>query len=119
MSGVRWCPASTRAPGWWSWPGGLGADADLRVADLAEPLPFPDDAFDDVVASLVLHYLEDWKPVLAELRRVLRTGGRLIASVNHPFMVNLTHRQDAGPGPTTSSSTPGPTNSRCTAGPRG
>jgi SAM-dependent methyltransferase len=76
----------------------LGADADLRVADLAEPLPFPDDAFDDVVASLVLHYLEDWKPVLAELRRVLRTGGRLIASVNHPFMVNLTHRQ-AGPRP--------------------
>src|SRR5689334_25109504 len=28
----------------------LGADADLRVADLAEPLPYPDDAFDDVVA---------------------------------------------------------------------
>jgi SAM-dependent methyltransferase len=76
----------------------LGADAELRVADLAEPLPFPGDAFDDVVASLVLHYLEDWKPVLAELRRVLRTGGRLIASVNHPFMVNLTHRQD-GPRP--------------------
>ena len=35
----------------------LGADADLRVADLADPLPFPDDAFDDVIASLVLHYL--------------------------------------------------------------
>ncbi|WP_199443112.1 class I SAM-dependent methyltransferase [Umezawaea beigongshangensis] len=62
----------------------LGADADLRVADLADPLPYPDDAFDDVVASLVLHYLRDWGPALAELRRVLRTGGRLIASVNHP-----------------------------------
>jgi hypothetical protein len=24
------------------------------------PLPFPDDTFDDVTASLVLHYLEDW-----------------------------------------------------------
>jgi SAM-dependent methyltransferase len=76
----------------------LGADADLRVADLADPLPFPDAAFDDVVASLVLHYLRDWAPTLAELRRVLKTGGRLIASVNHPFMVNLTHRQ-AGPRP--------------------
>jgi SAM-dependent methyltransferase len=71
----------------------LGGDADLRVADLAGPLPFPDGAFDDVVASLALHYLQDWTPALAELRRVLRTGGRLIASVNHPMMVNLTHRQ--------------------------
>ncbi|WP_410669349.1 class I SAM-dependent methyltransferase [Amycolatopsis sp. cmx-4-68] len=76
----------------------LGADADLRVADLADPLPFPDAAFDDVVASLVLHYLRDWAPTLAEFRRVLKPGGRLIASVNHPFMNNLIHRQ-SGPRP--------------------
>jgi SAM-dependent methyltransferase len=76
----------------------LGVDADLRVADLADPLPFPDAAFDDVIASLVLHYLQDWAPALAELRRVLRTGGRLIASVDHPFAINLMHRQ-AGPRP--------------------
>jgi SAM-dependent methyltransferase len=76
----------------------LGADADLRVADLADPLPFPDDSFDDVIASLVLHYLQDWGPTLTELRRVLRTGGRLIVSVDHPFMINLIHRQ-AGPRP--------------------
>jgi SAM-dependent methyltransferase len=62
----------------------LGADADLRVGDLADPLPHPDGSFDDVVVSLVLHYLRDWGPALAELRRVLRTGGRLIVSVNHP-----------------------------------
>ena len=62
----------------------LGADADLRVADIAGPLPFSDGEFDDVVASLVLHYLRDWGPAPAELRRVLRPGGRLIASVNHP-----------------------------------
>ena len=76
----------------------LGADADLQVADLADPLPFPDESFDDVIASLVLHYLKDWKPTLAEIRRVLKPGGRLIASVNHPFMVNLMHRQ-TGPRP--------------------
>ncbi|WP_240796545.1 class I SAM-dependent methyltransferase [Streptomyces sp. RFCAC02] len=64
----------------------LGADAALHVADLSDPLPFADDAFDDVVASLVLHYLEDWGPTLAEMRRVLRPGGRLIASVQHPFV---------------------------------
>jgi SAM-dependent methyltransferase len=64
----------------------LGDDAALHVADLRDPLPFPDGAFDDVVASLVLHYLKDWGPTLAEFRRVLRPGGRLIASVDHPFV---------------------------------
>ncbi|MET8851633.1 methyltransferase domain-containing protein [Amycolatopsis sp. NPDC004625] len=76
----------------------LGDDADLRVADLAGPLPFGDAEFDDVMASLVLHYLRDWAPTLAEVRRVLKPGGRLIASVNHPMMVNLTHRHE-GPRP--------------------
>ncbi|WP_026874443.1 class I SAM-dependent methyltransferase [Jiangella gansuensis] len=64
----------------------LGDDAALHVADLSDPLPFTDGAFDDVVAALVLHYLEDWGPTLAELRRVLTPGGRLIASVDHPFV---------------------------------
>jgi ubiquinone/menaquinone biosynthesis C-methylase UbiE len=59
--------------------GGLGAD----------PLPFPDAAFDDAIACLVLHYLEDWKAPLAELRRVLVPGGRLIVAVNHPFVYRL------------------------------
>ena len=71
----------------------LGAGADLQVADLGGPLPFPDSTFDDVVASLVLHYLEDWGPPLAELRRVLKPGGRLIVSVEHPFAVTLMHRE--------------------------
>ena len=59
----------------------LGPDADLRLADLTDPLPFSDDSFDDVIASLVLHYFEDWGPTLAEMHRVLRPDGRLIASV--------------------------------------
>ncbi|WP_405717491.1 class I SAM-dependent methyltransferase [Streptomyces sp. NBC_01537] len=72
----------------------LGEGADLQVADLGDKLPFPDDAFDDVVASLVLHYLEDWCPTLTELRRVLKTGGRLIASVDHPFAIYGLHRME-------------------------
>lgn len=62
----------------------LGADADLQVADISRPLPFVDGAFDDVVVSLVLHYLQDWTAPLSELRRVLKPGGRLLLSVNHP-----------------------------------
>ncbi|MFJ9370774.1 class I SAM-dependent methyltransferase, partial [Nocardia sp. NPDC101769] len=68
----------------------LGADADLRIADLVSPLPFSDNAFDDVVASLVLHYLQDWGPTLTELLRVLKPGGRLIVSVEHPFAIWIT-----------------------------
>ena len=71
----------------------LGDGADLRVADLGRPLPYPDGAFDDVIASLVLHYLEDWTAPLAELRRVLKPGGRLIAAVAHPFAVELRQRE--------------------------
>lgn len=67
----------------------LGDNADLRHADLGSPLPFPDEAFDDVVACLVLHYLEDWAAPLAELRRVLTPGGRLIVAVDHPFVHKL------------------------------
>ena len=69
----------------------LGEDVPVTVADLDAPLPFADDEFDDVVASLVLHYLEDWGGPLAELRRVLKPGGRLILSVNHPLVRVFTH----------------------------
>lgn len=54
------------------------------VADLAEPLPFPDASFDGIVASLVLHYLRDWSVPLGSFARVLRPGGWLIVSLDHP-----------------------------------
>ncbi|SDD85830.1 class I SAM-dependent methyltransferase [Glycomyces harbinensis] len=69
----------------------LGEDAALQQADLNDPLPFPDDTFDDAVACLVLHYLEDWTAPLAELRRVLVPGGRLIVAVNHPWVYKYTN----------------------------
>jgi len=71
----------------------LGPGADLRLADLGSPLPFGDSAFDDVVAALVLHYLQDWTAPLAELRRVLKPGGRLIVAVDHPFAIALMQRE--------------------------
>ena len=69
----------------------LGADADLRVADISQPLPYEDRAFDDVISALVLHYLEDWTGPLAELHRILRPGGRLILAVNHPILYKVLH----------------------------
>lgn len=74
----------------------LGADADLQVADLAGALPFSDGAFDDVVASLVLHFLQEWGPTLAELRRLLTPGGRPLVSVDHPSASFLVDRLAGG-----------------------
>jgi SAM-dependent methyltransferase len=64
----------------------LGADVDLHLADLGDPLPLPDGDVDVVLASLVMHYLEDWTRTLREFRRVLRPGGSLVMSTHHPFM---------------------------------
>jgi SAM-dependent methyltransferase len=69
----------------------LGDCADLHTADLGSPVPFPGGAFDDVIASLLLHYLEDWTAPLAELHRVLMPGGRLIVAIDHPFATTLFH----------------------------
>src|SRR5246127_236452 len=52
-------------------------DAKLLRAP-AEDLPFNDDKFDTVVATLVLCTVDDQPRALSELRRVLRPGGRLL-----------------------------------------
>ncbi|APU17137.1 GrpB family protein [Actinoalloteichus fjordicus] len=63
----------------------FGDRIDFHRADVARPLDFlADDSVDLVTASLVLHYLRDWGPTLAEFRRVLRPGGTVVASVHHP-----------------------------------
>lgn len=72
----------------------LGDDVDVVVADLADPLPFASAEFDDAVASLVLHYVQDWSGPLAELRRVLEPGGRLLLSVNHPVIRPVVYPQE-------------------------
>lgn len=48
------------------------------VSAAAERLPFPDDAFDTVVCTLVLCTVEDPVRTLRELRRVLAPGGHLL-----------------------------------------
>ena len=50
-------------------------NVDARVAN-AEELPFPDRHFDAVLGFDVLHHIPDFKRAMAEVRRVLRPGGR-------------------------------------------
>jgi SAM-dependent methyltransferase len=55
---------------------------DARVGDV-QKLPFGDDSFDCAVAAWMLYHVPDVDRGLAELRRVLRPGGRLVAVTNH------------------------------------
>ena len=48
---------------------------DLQVHDLAEPLPWKDATFNTVVASLVLHYLQDWSGPLRSCTRIWSISG--------------------------------------------
>ena len=56
------------------------AGLDARVIDDAADLPFPDDAFDLVTCIEALEHLFEPERAAAEIRRVLRPGGRLVAS---------------------------------------
>lgn len=59
--------------------GKLGDRSDAQVEIVgAESLPFADESFDCVVCTLVLCTVDDPDAAVAEIRRVLRPGGRLL-----------------------------------------
>lgn len=58
-----------RAPG--------SAPTEFRAGDALE-LPYPDASFDVAVSTQVYEYVEDMPAALAQVRRVLRPGGRLL-----------------------------------------
>lgn len=54
-----------------------GIDVDV-VDGVGESIPFPDNSFDSVHVGLVLCSVDDVAATLAEIRRVLAPGGRLV-----------------------------------------
>lgn len=59
---------------------GCGRSLTISVADGLH-LPFPDESFDKVICSEVLEHIPDYRGVIRELVRVLKTGGILGVSV--------------------------------------
>lgn len=55
-------------------------EVDVQQA-AAERLPFPDQAFDATLAQLVVHFMSDPAAGMAEMRRVTRVGGAVVACV--------------------------------------
>jgi ubiquinone/menaquinone biosynthesis C-methylase UbiE len=60
----------------------------FELGDLGE-LPLEDASVDVAVCALALEHVEDLGPPMAELARVVRTGGRVIVSDIHPTLRTL------------------------------
>ncbi|WP_135821129.1 class I SAM-dependent methyltransferase [Halostella litorea] len=67
----------------------FGDRASFERADLTEPLPFRDDAFDVVLGHLVLDHVRELRPTFESFRRVLTPDGALVFSVVHPMQYYL------------------------------
>jgi ubiquinone/menaquinone biosynthesis C-methylase UbiE len=63
--------------------------ADLRfvVADITEPLPLAEAAFDVVTCFLVLDHIDDPAALFSELGRVARPDGLVLVTVMHPALM--------------------------------
>jgi ubiquinone/menaquinone biosynthesis C-methylase UbiE len=72
----------------------LGDRAQIIQANLEQPLDFlADNTFDVVICSLVMDYVRDWGAVFEEFYRVLKAGGYLVFSVEHPYFKFNEHRE--------------------------
>lgn len=70
----------------------LRGRAEFFRANLEDTWGWLDDgAFDLAVCALAMDYVRDWSGPLSEFRRVLRPGGRLVFSVEHPASTFVRH----------------------------
>lgn len=49
-----------------------------------EDVDYPADSFDIILSSLAFHYIADYETLINKIHRMLKTGGNLIYTVEHP-----------------------------------
>ena len=84
------CGTDIRA-GWLNIDARAGPGVDMLLDLEGGVLPFPDDSVDEVYCSHVLEHLWRWEPVVLEVFRVLRPGGRFELKVPHGFKPRAYH----------------------------
>ncbi|CAN5708601.1 class I SAM-dependent methyltransferase [soil metagenome] len=57
---------------------------------------FGTEAYDLVVSSLALHYVQDLRPVFRKIEAALRPGGRFVFSMEHPLCTCTLGRDESG-----------------------
>lgn len=73
----------------------LGDQVQVIQASLEAPLDFLDaESFDVVLAPLVMDYIRDWRAAFGEFQRVLKPGGVLVFSIEHPMMKYFDHQAE-------------------------
>lgn len=58
---------------------------EFSVHDLNSPLPYPDNSFDLITASMVIHDTENELAVMQNFARILKPSGSVIASIVNPY----------------------------------
>ena len=94
-SGALWSACPERIPAGWSitlsdFSSGMLDSAWRKLVTLgrgfkfeqidAQTIPYPDETFDLVIANHMLYHVPDRAKALAEIRRVLKPGGHLVAT---------------------------------------
>ena len=70
------CGADIRR-GWLNLDYKAGPGVDMVWNLNSGKLPFPDQMFDEIAAWRILHHLPNWEPLIFEMFRVLRPGGKV------------------------------------------
>jgi ubiquinone/menaquinone biosynthesis C-methylase UbiE len=96
-AGWLWLRNRQRIPASWDitlsdFSAGMVAEQKERLARIPHPfkfevidiqnIPYPDDTFDGVIANNMLYHVSDRPKAIAEMRRVLKTGGMLYTATN-------------------------------------
>ena len=73
----------------------LGDQVQVIQASLEAPLDFLDaESFHVVLAPLVMDYVRDWRATFGQFQRVLKPGGVLVFSMEHPMMKYFDHQAE-------------------------